>query len=134
MSLAPLRKLCGSLPGATRDIKWGADEVYSVGNKMFAVFFVDGRTTRNVSFKVDPERFLELTDRPGIVPAPYLARAHWVQLQEPDALSADDAKALLARSHALVFSKLTRKLQAQIDGGSPVVSAKAQRAKGRASP
>ena len=102
MSLAPLRKLCGSLPGATRDIKWGADEVYSVGNKMFAVFFVDGRTTRNVSFKVEPERFLELTDRPGIVPAPYLARAHWVQLQEPDALSADDAKALLARSHALV--------------------------------
>ena len=134
MSLAPLRKLCGSLAGATRDIKWGADEVYSVGNKMFAVFFVDGRTTRNVSFKVDPERFLELTDRPGIVPAPYLARAHWVQLQEPDALSADDAKALLARSHALVFSKLTRKLQAHIDGGSPVVSAKAQRSKGRANP
>jgi len=134
MSLAPLRKLCGSLPGATRDIKWGADEVYSVGNKMFAVFFVDGRTTRNVSFKVDPERFLELTDRPGIVPAPYLARAHWVQLQEPDALRADDAKALLARSHALVFSKLTRKLRAQIDGGSPVVSAKAQRSKGRANP
>ena len=134
MSLAPLRKLCGSLPGATRDIKWGADEVYSVGNKMFAVFFVDGRTTRNVSFKVDPERFLELTDRPGIVPAPYLARAHWVQLQEPDALSADDAKALLARSHALVFSKLTRKLQAQIDGGGAVSDAKAQRSTGRANP
>ena len=38
MNIESLRKYCATLPGATRDIKWGADEVYSVGGKMFAVF------------------------------------------------------------------------------------------------
>ena len=44
MNLDSLRKYCATLPGATRDVKWGADEVYSVGGKMFAVFCVDLRT------------------------------------------------------------------------------------------
>jgi predicted DNA-binding protein (MmcQ/YjbR family) len=64
---------------------------------------------RSVSFKCDPERFLELTDVVGIVPAPYLARAHWVQVVDPQALTAQQARALIARSHALVLAKLTRR-------------------------
>jgi len=44
MNLDSLREYCATLPGATRDVKWGADEVYSVGGKMFAVFCVDLRT------------------------------------------------------------------------------------------
>ena len=75
MNFDSLRKYCATLPGATRDIKWGADEVYSVGAKMFAVFWVEHGKARTASFKCDPERFLELTDQEGIVPAPYLARA-----------------------------------------------------------
>jgi predicted DNA-binding protein (MmcQ/YjbR family) len=118
VNLDPLRRYCSTLPGATRDIKWGADEVYSVGGKMFAVFCVDGKEAKTASFKCDPERFLELTDQPGIVPAPYLARAHWVQLQEAKALTGEQARELLARSHALVFAKLTRKDQAAIAGTS----------------
>jgi predicted DNA-binding protein (MmcQ/YjbR family) len=118
VSFANLRKYCATLAGATRDIKWGADEVYSVGGKMFAVFGVANGKPTGVSFKVDDERFLELTDRPGIVPAPYLARAHWVALEAADALSESEARALLARSHALVLAKLPRKTQAQLAGAS----------------
>jgi predicted DNA-binding protein (MmcQ/YjbR family) len=118
VNLDPLRRYCSTLPGATRDIKWGADEVYSVGGKMFAVFCVDGKKAKTASFKCDPERFLELTDQPGIVPAPYLARAHWVQVQEAKALTGEQARELLARSHSLVFAKLTRKEQAAIAGTS----------------
>ena len=33
---------------------------------------------KGISFKVDDDRFLELTDRDGIIPAPYLARVKWV--------------------------------------------------------
>ena len=44
-----------------------------------------------MSFKVEDERFLELTDRPGIIPAPYLARAKWVYVEDANAL--DDAEA-----------------------------------------
>ncbi|HVE48795.1 MAG TPA: MmcQ/YjbR family DNA-binding protein [Casimicrobiaceae bacterium] len=104
-----LRKHCASLPGATRDIKWGADECYSVGGRMFAVFGIEGGKARGVSFKVDDERFLELTDRDGVIPAPYLARAHWVLLERGNALPVKEAKALLARSHALVAARLTKK-------------------------
>ena len=113
-----MRRYCAKLPGATRDIKWGADEVYSVGGRMFAVFGIDGKKATTASFKCEPDRFLELTDQPGIVPAPYLARAHWVQVQETKALTAGQARDLLARSHALVFAKLTRKQQAAVGGMS----------------
>ncbi len=116
MNLDALRKHCATLPGTTRDIKWGADEVYSVGGKMFAVFWIDKRKARTVSFKCDPGRFLELTDQSDIVPAPYLARAHWVQVQDAKALSDIVARELVGRSHDLVFSKLTRKQQAEIRG------------------
>ena len=114
-----LRKFCATLPGATRDIKWGADEVYSVGQKMFAVFGIDQGKATGVSFKADDERFLELTDRAGIVPAPYLARAHWVLLERADALPLEETQALLARSHALVLAKLPRKLQASLVPSTP---------------
>ena len=111
MNLEALRKFCGTLPGATRDIKWGADEVYSVGTKMFAVFWIERRKAKTVSFKVDDERFLEMTDRPGIEPAPYLARAHWVLVRDPKGLPDAEGRALVARSHALVMAKLPRKMR-----------------------
>jgi predicted DNA-binding protein (MmcQ/YjbR family) len=119
VSFEKLRKFCATLPGATRDIKWGADEVYSVGQKMFAVFGIDRGKATGVSFKADDERFLELTDRPGVVPAPYLARAHWVLLERADALPLSEAQALLARSHALVLAKLPRKLRDELGAPAP---------------
>ena len=119
MNVDKLRRYCATLPGATMDIKWGADECHSVGGRMFAVFLVQQRVRSSFSFKCDPERFLELTDRPGIIPAPYLARAHWVQVKSASALTDPQAGALLARSHALVFAKLTRRVQAAITGASP---------------
>jgi len=119
MNLELLRKHCGTLPGATRDIKWGADEVYSVGGKMFAVFGVAKGKAANVGFKCDPERFLELTDQPGVIPAPYLARAHWVLVQDAKALTDAAAKEFVLRSRALVFAKLTKKEQATISGEAP---------------
>jgi predicted DNA-binding protein (MmcQ/YjbR family) len=111
LSFDALRRVCAGLPGATRDIKWGADEVYSVGAKMFAVFGVDAGRTTGMSFKVDEARFLELTDRDGITPAPYLARAHWVALAPMAAITSAEARELVVRSHALVLAKLPRKLR-----------------------
>ena len=109
MNLDKLRKYCATLPGATMDIKWGADECHCVGGKMFAVFGTKSRKATNVGFKCDPERFLELTDVDGIVPAPYLARAHWVLVEESKALTDAQARDLVAHSHALIMAKLTKK-------------------------
>ena len=114
MTPAVLRAFCLTLPGATYDLKWGQDHVYSVGGKMFAVVFDARKGAENASFKVDDARFLELTDRPGIVPAPYLARAKWVQLSSFKALGDAELKSLVTRSHALVAAKLTRAVRQAI--------------------
>ena len=109
MNFDSLRKFCATLPGATVDIKWGADECHCVGGRMFAVFGPREKGGRNVSFKCDAARFLELTDVPGIVPAPYLARAHWVQVRDARALTDAQARELLSRAHAIIFARLTRR-------------------------
>ncbi len=108
------RAFCASLPAVTEDIKWGADLCFCVGGKMFAVTWLDGGKATGFSFKVDEHRFLELTDRAGIIPAPYLARAKWVQVKAADALSDAEARELLARSHALVAAKLTRAVRREL--------------------
>ncbi|MYM96030.1 MmcQ/YjbR family DNA-binding protein [Duganella vulcania] len=115
MNIKQAKALCRTFPGAAEDTKWGADLVFSVGTKMFAVTELDDKA-KAISFKVDDERFLELTDRPGIIPAPYLARAKWVRVEDLKTLSDAEAKELLTRSYELVFGKLTKKLQREIQG------------------
>jgi predicted DNA-binding protein (MmcQ/YjbR family) len=115
MNFEKAAQLCRSFPGATEDIKWETNVVFSVGEKMFAV---TDRGMNGMSFKVDDERFLELTDRSGIIPAPYLARAKWVYIEHARALSDKEAAELLRRSYELVFAKLTKKLQREIGGAA----------------
>ena len=115
MDFEAAKELCRTFPGCTEDVKWGADIVFSVGAKMFAVTNKDG-PSNGFSLKADDERFLELTDRPGIIPAPSLARAKWVFVTPDAQLDDDEFAALLRRSYDLVFAKLTRKLQREITG------------------
>ena len=117
MDFEAAKALCRTFPGCTEDTKWGNDIVFSVGLKMFAVTDL-AVLASGISFKVDDERFLELTDRPGIIPAPYLARAKWVYVENAKALGDKEAAALLRRSYELVFAKLTKKLQREISDAS----------------
>ena len=116
MDFETAKTLCRSFPGVVEDTKWGNDIVFSVGDKMFAVTNLGEAT--GMSFKVEDERFLELTDRPGIIPAPYLARAKWVYVEDARALGDEEAAQLLRRSYALVFGKLTKKVQREIGGNA----------------
>ena len=70
MREADLDAVCSAWPGVTRSIKWEVDLVYSVSSKMFAVLCTLGPERGRLSFKVEPERFLELTGQPGMAPAP----------------------------------------------------------------
>lgn len=114
MSAAQLEKHCGHWPGVTRDIKWGNDLVLSVGGKMFAVTPADGSEGGRLSFKVADERFLELTDQPGIVPAPYMAQARWVSVIEPGRFATAELERFVRESYALVRARLTKKAQAAL--------------------
>lgn len=106
-----LDALCGRWPGVTRDIKWETRLVFSVDAKMFAMTAADSGEPAYLYFKVPDERFLELTDRPGIVPAPYLARARWVMIDEPKRFATAELAELVLGSYALVRAKLTKKRQ-----------------------
>jgi predicted DNA-binding protein (MmcQ/YjbR family) len=119
MNAETLRKHCQHWPGVTEDVKWGNDLVFSVGGKMFCVLDIaplESGGSGRLSFKVETSRFLEFTDRPGIIPAPYMARAQWISLITPKALSAADTKALIRRSYELVFAKLPKSKQRELGG------------------
>ena len=71
-----------------------------------------------MSFKCTPEKFAELVEQNGIVPAPYVARYHWVALERFNVLSDKELKALLRTAYDLVFEKLPKKLKTELEGQS----------------
>src|SRR5689334_8725220 len=113
MSIDPVREFCLSLPHATESIQWENDLLLKVGGKMFAVLALEPHEVW-LSFKCSEEDFCELTERPGIIPAPYLARHHWVALETRDALSQAELRRQLRRSYELVFEKLPKKTRATL--------------------
>lgn len=114
MNEKALAKHVSAWPGAASDVKWGDDLVWSVRGKMFAVLCLRGEHAGRLSFKVDDDRFLEFTDRPGIVPAPYMARAKWITVADPHAMSTGELRALLRRSYELVRAKLPKATQREL--------------------
>jgi len=130
MDAESVRKFCLSLPHVTEDVQWENDLLFRIGNKMFAVVALDGATGHRMSFKCTPEAFAELTEREGIVPAPYVARYHWVALERFDALPERELKELLRNAYRLILEKLRRKSRAQLE--SPATSSKGSRKKRQA--
>jgi predicted DNA-binding protein (MmcQ/YjbR family) len=113
MDIESLRAYCLSLPQATEGIQWDNDLLFRIAGKMFAVASLEGSPTR-LSFKCRPEKFDELIEQEGIVPAPYLARNKWVMLESLDALSDAEIQALVRNSYDLVMAKLPKKIRETI--------------------
>ena len=119
MNVAWVRAHCMALPRTTEEILWGDDLVFKIGGKMYAVVVLaspDKAPHHKVvmSFKCTPEVFAELVERPGIIPAPYSARSHWVALEQEDALPRAEIKRLIRNSYDLVVAKLPKKKQAEL--------------------
>jgi predicted DNA-binding protein (MmcQ/YjbR family) len=112
MSLDWVRQHCLALPHVTEHVPWG-DLVFKIGGKMFAASSLTPEGHR-MSFKCTPEEFAELIEKPGIVPAPYAARMHWVALETEDALPRTEIKRLIIQAYQLVFAKLPKKAQAEL--------------------
>lgn len=114
MDIESVREYCLSFPHATEKVQWGADLVFKIAGKMFAVINLEEVSDHCMSFKCTPEKFAELTERKGMVPAPYVARYHWVALETFAALREKELKALLRNSYDLVFANLPKKTQKQL--------------------
>src|SRR5690242_10794955 len=93
-----LRQFCLSLPAATEDIQWENDLLFRVGRKIFCTVPLEPQSPVKVCFKCTPEKFAELVELEGIIPAPYMARNHWVALVEVNALRQDEMKELIRNS------------------------------------
>ncbi len=81
---------------------------------MFAHAGVEGDPEPKYMFKASDLAFEMLTHQGLAKPAPYLARAKWVQLVGPDALADDDLAAYLREAHHIVAAKLPATLKAEL--------------------
>src|SRR5580698_6597107 len=72
---------------------WAGDK--AIGGKMFALANLDDDGRGVLSFAAGPERYNELLENEGVIPAPYLARAYWVCVQSWDALPKRELEELL---------------------------------------
>src|SRR5262245_1401649 len=106
---------CSKLPSATRSVQWEGVIVFKVGGKMFALIAPDAKgRPSDLWFKSAPEHFDALSRSEGFRPAPYLARAKWVALEDPKILTPVELRAYLARAHAVIAGALPKKKQAEL--------------------
>jgi len=120
MDAEQARAFLRKLPHAEETMQWGANLVYwvgdkAIGGKMFALINLDedknpDKPTPVIMFYVGSERYGELLEIEGIVPAPYMARIYWVALMHWNVLRAAEFKELLASANAGVAAKLPRRV------------------------
>jgi len=104
-------KVCLALPGATLDHPFGDHhDAYRIGGKMFVMVGEQG----GVSFKVSDIAYEVLTEDGRARPAPYLARAKWVNLPSPAAWPEDELAEHFAIAHRIVAARLTKKQRATL--------------------
>jgi predicted DNA-binding protein (MmcQ/YjbR family) len=113
MDIEAIRKYCLSLPHSTEGMQWGDNLLYRIGEKIFTIVALD-HTPPQLSFKCTSEEFAELVEREGIIPAPYMARNHWVLLETPDSLPRAELKRLIKDSYDMVAAKLTKRARVEL--------------------
>lgn len=109
MEAETLRKLCLQWPAVTEDIKWGNDLCFLVAEKMFCISSLD--PPFKISFKVPDDDFEELSVSGGFIPAPYMARAKWVQVNDLSRLSKGQWEQYIRQSYELVKARLSKKIK-----------------------
>ena len=109
------RDFLRKLPLVEETINWGNNLVFwvgdkAVGGKMFALINLDFDAHRRVmSFSAGPERFHELVENEGVIPAPYMARLHWVALEHWRAIPGRELEDLLRDARDLTYEKLPQR-------------------------
>ena len=112
-----IREFCLGLPHVTESVNWGHHLVFWVGDKaidgkMFALIHLDDAGTGVLWFHCGAERYPELLEIEGIIPAPYMARAHWITVERWDVLRQREFEDELRRAHALIYEKLPKRAKA----------------------
>lgn len=114
MTPKQIDRFCATLPAATRTVQWEGVIVFKVGGRMFCLIAPEDHSVGRISFKSAPEHYDALSRSPGFRPAPYLARARWVAVDDPGALTDAEMKAYVRRAHAVIAAALPKKKQSEL--------------------
>src|SRR5690349_2460122 len=117
MTIAEVREICLSFPAVTEDIKWEDHLCFNIGGKMFLVTAPDNVPV-SASFKTSDEDFQILPNRPGFIPAPYMAHNKWIFVDDINRFSKKDWEIYLRKSYNLILSKQSLKFQKEVAGGT----------------
>lgn len=111
MNTQQVQDFCRRLPGVTEIEKCAPSNVlsFNVSDKAFLYFKTSEPEKWRMSIRVTPERFLELTDQPGIKPARYMHRFHWVTIVNVQSMDWDYLQILIHWSYDKALSKLSKK-------------------------
>jgi predicted DNA-binding protein (MmcQ/YjbR family) len=105
--------LVSGLPATALVRQWEDASVGKVGGKIFAMAHPD-RVPPALSFKCSELAFAMLPTLAHCRPAPYLARARWVQVEAGAPLEAAELAAYVAEAHRLVSEALPRRVRAEL--------------------
>jgi predicted DNA-binding protein (MmcQ/YjbR family) len=141
MDVERLRAYLLTLPHVAETMQWGANLVFwvgdkAIGGKMFALINLDEpRPSQDapdrrrvvhhalMMYAAGPARYSELLEIEGLIPAPYMARIHWVAAERWDIFTPAEWQRELAAAHALTLAKLPKKVHATL--ALPVAKQKA---------
>src|SRR5664279_1168719 len=110
MNVAQLKTLCREFPRAV-EMLYGEPYnflVYSVGGRKFAYFKTSEPERWRFSTRVSPDRFVELTDIPGVKPARYRGRFGWITIVEVHRFPASYLTELVESSYQRALASLSK--------------------------
>ncbi|WP_028102995.1 MmcQ/YjbR family DNA-binding protein [Pseudoduganella violaceinigra] len=118
MNTTQLKAHCLALPGASSLLHEPPVNVlsYKLGEKTFAYFKTSEPEQWRFSFRASPDRFLELTGMPGVKPARYMGRFHWVTIVDVRHFPQDYLVELVQWSYDQALSSLSKTKQRELLG------------------
>src|SRR4030088_2674804 len=111
MDAERIRTCLLTLPHAVETMQWGASLVFwvgdkAIGGKMFALVNLDADGKAVISYAAGPQRYSELLEIEGVIPAPYMARIYWVAVERWNVFRTPEWEQELSAAHTLTFNKL----------------------------
>jgi len=117
MDVERARAFLLSLPHVVETQQWGDNLVFWVGDKriggkMFALVDLGEGLSKGVAmYSAGPERYADLLEREGLIPAPYMARIFWVAAERWNALRNNEWEDELRAAHEITLGKLPKRVR-----------------------
>ncbi|HEY6306023.1 MAG TPA: MmcQ/YjbR family DNA-binding protein [Candidatus Angelobacter sp.] len=120
-----VRRFCLSLPHTTEKVRWEHNLLFCIGERIYCLANLEpGMGRSQITFKCTPQIFAELVEMEGMIPAPYMARNHWVSVTDMEPFRQAELKEHIRNSYQLVLEKLPRKTQALLTAKAPPKSSR----------